>query len=70
MRYDSYAGDPRWITVRYSGECRGCKRTIKRGEDAFYYPRTKSLYCKGACGQAASRDFESCAEDEYSYGHS
>ena len=70
MRFDSYAGDPKWITVRYSGECRKCRRTIKRGEEAFYYPRTKSLYCKGECGDAAERDFESCVADEDNYGRS
>jgi hypothetical protein len=64
-----YSGDPRWITVRYGGAaCAKCGDPLKKGDDAFYYPRGKSMFGK-ACGHdiAASRDFESARADEDFY---
>ena len=63
-----YARDPRWLTVKYACKCSKCGRDIKKGEEAFYYPSTRSMYCDHAtCGGAASADFESCAFDEAVY---
>lgn len=62
-----YRGDPHWITVRYRGKCakQECPAEILPGEQAFYYPRTKSLYCsKYGHAEAAARDFETMAEAE------
>ncbi len=50
--------DPRWITVRFEGNCVRCKRPIHPGKRAFYYPEDRSLYCEADdCGKAASREF-------------
>ncbi len=57
--------DPRWITVRFRGECVRCRHAIRTGERAFYYPEGRSLYCKTEeCGGAASREFSARAFDE------
>lgn len=63
-----YRDDPRWITTRHSGTCHRCGAFIRKGDDAFYYPKHRRLYCKeGGCGGAASRDFEAGAADEDLY---
>jgi hypothetical protein len=60
-----YKCDPRWITVRFEGECVRCKRPIHAGERAFHYPKDRSLYCGAEeCGKAASREFSARAFDE------
>lgn len=63
-----YARDPYWLTVKYPCKCAKCGQAIAKGEDGFYYPSNRSMYCKAeACGGDASRDFESCAFDEAVY---
>ncbi|MGO9605231.1 MAG: hypothetical protein ACLQAT_17890 [Candidatus Binataceae bacterium] len=42
-----YKCNPRWITVRFEGNCTRCKRAIHPGERAFHYPEDRSLYCQG-----------------------
>lgn len=62
-----YARDPRWLTARFESKCSGknCNATIKKGEQAFYYPSTKSILCKKEeCGVQAARDFEAATQDE------
>ena len=60
-----YRRDPRWIEVRFEGECAKCKRPIRRGERAFFYPEDRALYCDGEeCGKAATRDFAAHAFDD------
>lgn len=59
-----YSGDPYWLTLRYPGECRRCKRQLAKGERAFRY-KCGSLYCDSdRCGRACSREFEGAAFDE------
>ena len=67
--YTSYRGDPYWTRARFVSRCHKCGTTIHKGDDIFYYPRSKSAYCDGECGKIASADFESCAADEYAYSH-
>ena len=67
--------DPYALTARYDGQCAKCQRAIKRGERAFYYPNTRTLYgmrqadgsgCE--CGDTAQSDFAAHAFDESVYG--
>lgn len=72
MAYKSYSRDPRWIRTKYPAKCASCKGDIRRGENAYYYPSTRSLYCsKDTCGGQCHRDFEAAAFDEAAYqqGH-
>ena len=63
-----YQGDPFWLTARYVGKCCKCDRVIRKGENIFYYPKGKHIYCDAeACGGAASADFDACAFDESMY---
>ena len=64
-----YRGDPHWITVRYPATCAKCGAPIAKGEEAFYYPKTKSLFGK-KCGhgQEAEQDFLDMVEVEEAYG--
>ncbi len=63
-----YQGDPRWINTRYPCTCANCGKAIKRGDNAFYYPRTRALYCEAdECGGQANRDFHAAAMDEAFY---
>ena len=68
--FNRYGGDPFWLTAKFSGKCarKSCGRVIPAGGRAFYYPRTKALYCDSpGCGQAESSSFESAAADEFFY---
>jgi len=60
-----HPADPRWLTTKYRGTCASCAGPIPKGASAFYYPRTRQLFChKQSCGQAEARDFVSHAMDE------
>ena len=60
-----YKDDPRWITTRYAGQCSGsgCNRTIKKGERAFYRPKSRTMSC-AECGEKESAEFNAAAWDE------
>jgi hypothetical protein len=61
--FRSVPGDPRWITVKYSGHCHKCHKPIEKGEQAFYYPKGHYLFGeKCGCGKAAENDFTSHSE--------
>ena len=60
-----YPRDPYWLTAKFNSTCPKCKETIKKGQQAFYYPSTRECYCqKDSCGGNASREFTAAAEDE------
>jgi hypothetical protein len=60
-----YSGDPHWITAKYPSTCAKCNRQIQQGEEVFYYPNGKQIYCnQEGCGQEASRDFDATSFDE------
>jgi len=62
-----YKDDPHWITCRYTTECVKCGEMMTKGTRAFFYPRTRSMYCDSVnCGQSADADFESMRFDEES----
>jgi len=60
-----YKDDPRWIKARFNSAC-PCGNIIRKCEDAFYYPRTKTALCK-KCGDAAELDFNLAVQDEDFY---
>jgi hypothetical protein len=58
----TYSNDPRWISAKYAGtDLNG--RAFTKGEDVFYYPRTRAILSGEAAKQAA-REFECAAQDE------
>jgi hypothetical protein len=60
-----YRNDPKWISAKFVSQCKKCNRSIKKGEDIFWYPSTKSVYCNDSnCGQACSKDFTNSVELE------
>lgn len=60
-----YSGDPRWTVARFPSKCKKCGRDIAKGEQIFYYPRNKTVYCnREDCGKQAARDFGGEAADE------
>lgn len=63
MRRSSYAGDPRWLTARYSSTCSKCDEPIKKGTQIWWYPNGKVAYC-ATCGETDSRVFDAAVEDE------
>lgn len=61
----SYAGDPRWITAKWSGtDAKGL--AFRAGDRVFYYPKGKRIYA-GVNADRASADFESARGDEDFY---
>jgi hypothetical protein len=61
-------GDPYWLRTKRLGTCSGCQQPIKVGQQAFWYPATRSLLCDAEpCGKKASRDFEAAKFDEQNY---
>ena len=68
MAFKSYRSDPRWIRVKYAAVCTSCKGNIRRGDNAFYYPASRTLHCDGdSCGGERHRDFEARSFDEAAY---
>lgn len=65
MARSSYSRDPYWLTARYPGACAKCSAPISRGDRAFYYPLTRTMYGAACgCGETADRDFDAAAMDE------
>lgn len=63
----TYSGDPYWTTAKFAGPSANKDGTpIKRGDRIFYYPRGRQPFV-GAEAEAASNDFQSCAQDEAFY---
>lgn len=59
---------PYWIKTRYGGKCERCKLGIKKGEDALYYPASKTMLCAGQdCGRQEQRDMDANKFDEAMY---
>lgn len=65
-RYSGRSLDPRWITAKFSSDCR-CGHLIRKGESVFYYPTSKTALCQ-SCGDEAARFFTAAAEDEANNG--
>jgi hypothetical protein len=60
-----YSRDPYWLAARYPGTCHRCEGKISKGEQVFYYPNGKRLFCKAeSCGGECSREFQAAAFDE------
>ena len=59
-----YYDDPRWIPTRYESHCCKCGRLIRKGDQIFYYPKGRKVYCADACGTDAYQDFLTHAQDE------
>ena len=63
-----YRGDPYWTTAKFSSRCRNCGKQISKGDNIFYYPKGKSVYCDSeGCGGQESRSFEAAVFDESVY---
>ena len=61
----SYPKDPLWIKAKFLSVCCRCKRQIKKGDKAFYYPNSKTIYCESdSCGKQEERDFAANMFDE------
>ncbi|MBU2507593.1 MAG: hypothetical protein KJ799_12850 [Bacteroidetes bacterium] len=58
----TFKDDPRWIKARFNSIC-SCSQSIKKGDDIFYYPKSKTAICK-FCGESASKQFNLEAQDE------
>jgi hypothetical protein len=63
-----YRGDPYWTTARFTSPCShpSCQEQVTKGQRAFYYPRTKSIYCPKH-SLTASADFNAARADEDAY---
>ena len=63
MKGGYVSGDPRWLSVRYAGECAGCGASLPKGSRAFYWPKDKRLEC-AQCGESSERRFVAEVQDE------
>lgn len=59
-------GDPRWITVRFRGECGKCGAPVPKGARAFYFPSSRRMHGSECCGAAdtSAGEFEAARFDE------
>jgi len=55
--------DPRVIKARFQSKCSTCKKTILKGDEAFYWPIGKKIKCI-PCGQPDYNDFILNLQDE------
>ena len=63
-----YRDDPHWIRARFRSQCAQCGSTVNKGDELWYYPKSKRAYCQ-ECGSGMSAAFEAEAADEYAYSH-
>lgn len=70
MRYFGRTRAPFWLTTKYGGKCSRCGLGIKKGEQALYYPSTKTLLCqREPCGQQEQRNMDAEKFDETLYNY-
>ena len=63
---------PYWLITRYGGKCSSCGFGIKKGEDALYFPATRTVMCAGdGCGKEHQRRMDAERQDEetMNYGY-
>jgi len=69
-RKNTYKGDPYWTTAKFTSKCCRCGESIHKGDNIFYYPKGKKVYCdRPDCGEREYAAFESAAQDEYFYNN-
>lgn len=56
-------GDPFWITAKWTDVCESCGEKIRKGSKAFYYPRTKAIFCERD-GLKEAESFNAAVQDE------
>ena len=55
---------PRWITARFNSNC-DCGAAIRKGEPAFYYPTSRTIYgSRCGCSEAVGNDYDARMFDE------
>ena len=68
MRHRSgnlFPRDPYWLQARFPGVCAACGAHIAPGADAFYYPNSRTLFCKAdECGKQEARNLAAAKQDE------
>ena len=64
-----YNNDPRWIKAKFNSECYKCHNQIKKGDNIYYRPSGKHVYCK-VCGDIENAEFSSMVFDEHVYNNS
>lgn len=65
MGYQRYSRDPRWLSARFHSDCAGCSKPVNKGDKAFYFPSSRSIYGdKCGCAAKQSADFDAAAFDE------
>lgn len=69
MKTNYYSNDPKWISAKFDSSCSCCKRAVKRGNQVFYNPSSRTVSCDAEeCGKQESRDFDAAKFDECQYG--
>ena len=57
--------DPYWLEARFPSQCARCGRQIARGESIFYFPNSRTVFCKDDdCGLQEARDLAAALHDE------
>jgi hypothetical protein len=62
----TYKNDPRMITAKFSSTCSKCCAKIKKGEEIYYWPSSREVFCL-KCGEVPYSQFRSSAADEDAY---
>ena len=60
-----YTADPKWIKLKFPGNCANCKSRLKVGANAYYCPRTREYFGKNCCTTAEDKvqEFETQEND-------
>lgn len=64
-----YSKDPYKLNLKYGSNCAKCNVYVFKGQPAYYWPSTRSVFCP-ACGEPEYRQFRSAAADEDVYNGS
>lgn len=62
------SGDPYWLKAKFKCKCCRCNKEVKKGEEVFYFPKGKAVYCNSdSCGVKENNVFMSSVHDEDFY---
>lgn len=58
-----HRNDPKKMTSKFASKCKRCLKKIKKGDEIYYFPIGKSVYCK-TCGKEDFDKFQNSIELE------
>ena len=62
----NFSNDPRQTTTKFKCLCTKCRKVLPKGEDIYFFPSDKSVYCL-PCGVGYYNYFLETLQDEETF---